>query len=266
MNEYNADEIKKALIKIGLKKNDNIFINPEIYRLGNLTGINRSGDLFKIFFNSIISIIGKNGTISINSYTFQTLRSKKKFIYEKTKSSSGNFSEYIRKLKGAIRSQHPVFSVTSYGKFSKIICQNNSFHNYGYNSPYWKFIQLNGYILNIGMDPWLNPFNHVAEYLCGVPYHYNKLTFVPYYRKGKKNKAFYSSCVRYLDLQTEYDYLFLKKKINKLKIVRSIKLGNGYMHIVNVKKYFLILAEILSKNQFAIVKKIKFRKNNYPFK
>jgi aminoglycoside 3-N-acetyltransferase len=266
MKEYNTDEIKKALIKIGLKKNDNIFINPEIYRLGNLAGINRSEDLFKIFFNLIMSIIGKNGTLSINSYTFQTLRYKKKFIHEKTKSSSGNFSEYIRELKGAIRSKHPVFSVTSFGKFSKIICQNNSFHNYGYNSPYWKFIELNGYILNIGMDPWLNPFNHVAEYLCGVPYHYNKLTSIPYYKGGRKHQTLYSSNVRYLDLKIKYDYLLLKKKINKLKIIKSIKLGNGYMHMVNVKKYFFTLTEILSKNQFAIVKKINFRKNIYPFK
>jgi aminoglycoside N3'-acetyltransferase len=81
-----------------------------------------------------------------------------------------------------------------------------------------------------------------------------------------KNKTLYSSNVRYLDLRIEYDYLLLKKKINKLKIIKSVKLGNGYIHIVNVKKYFFTLTEILSENQFAIVKKIKFKKNIYPFK
>ena len=76
-------------------------------------------EYFKTFFNQISKILGKNGTITTNSYTFQTLRHSKKFIHDKTISSSGKFSEYIRTRKGSLRSHHPVFSVVSYGKYKK---------------------------------------------------------------------------------------------------------------------------------------------------
>ena len=34
------------------------------------------------------------------------------------------------------------------------------------------------------MDPWRNPYNHVAEFMIGVPYFYNKFTCVKYKQKG----------------------------------------------------------------------------------
>ena len=71
------------------------------------------------------------------------LRFNKKFIYEKTISSSGSFSEFIRGMKGSLRSSHPVFSVTSIGKNKKKICSSNAISNYGKGSPYDNFLKLN---------------------------------------------------------------------------------------------------------------------------
>ena len=77
----------------------------------------------------------------------------------------------------------------------KILCLNNSLHNYGYNSPFQRFLELDGKILNLGQDPVFNPFLHIAEFLAGVPYFYNKLTKVNY-QKNKKNinKYFFFIC------------------------------------------------------------------------
>ena len=176
MNSYSEKNIETALKNVGLKKGQVVYINPEIYKFGILKEAKNKNDYFKIFFNKINNVLGKKGTITVNSYTFQTLRYNKKFVYEKTVSSSGKFSEYVRNKKGSIRSDHPVFSVVSLGKYKKKICSNNSLSNYGFNSPYHNFLQLNGKILNLGMNPAKNPFIHVAEFLSAVPYCYNKLT------------------------------------------------------------------------------------------
>ena len=122
MKTYTKKDIEKALKKTGLKKGQIVYINPEIYRFGILKDAKNKEQYFKIFFDSIMKIVGKTGTVAINSYTFQTLRYDKKFIYEKTISSSGSFSEFLRKKKGSIRSEHPVFSVTAYGKYKREIC------------------------------------------------------------------------------------------------------------------------------------------------
>ena len=188
-------------------------------------------------------------------------------IYEKTKCTSGEFSEYIRKQRGSLRSHHPVFSVTALGKYKKYLCSNNSFHNYGHNSPYQKFLELNGKVLNLAMDPCLNPFLHVAEFLVGVPYYYNKLTKVNYYKNSKKVNKYFSSSVRYLNLDFHIELGRLKKELTRKKIVKSTSLGASKIYFFSAKKYLNIALKILEKDQFAFLKKIpNFKKNKMPYK
>jgi len=109
MKLYNTNDIYKALKKIGISKNDVVYICPEIYKLGKLDRAKSKNEYIEVFFKVISEIIGPGGTLVINTYTFQTLRQNKIFKYEKTPSSSGAFSEYVRKKKNSLRSLHPVF-------------------------------------------------------------------------------------------------------------------------------------------------------------
>lgn len=268
MKKFNKKDIISALKKVGLKRGQIVYINHELFKFGNLYEAKNRKHYFKIFFDSIYEIIGKNGTVATNTYTFQTTRYGKKFIYEKTKSTSGEFSDYIRKKKGSLRSHHPVFSVTALGKHKKYLCSNNSLHNYGYNSPYQRFLELDGKVLNLAMDPCFNPFSHVAEFLVGVPYYYNKLTKVNYYKNKKKVKKYFSSSVRYLDLSIKKTNKWqkLKSKLIKDKIVNSANLGSSKIHLFSAKKYFNIALKLLSNDQFAFIKISNFKKNKMPYK
>ena len=267
MKKYNKKNIIRALKKVGLKKGQIIYVNPEIFKFGNLYEANNKNQYFKIFFDSIYGIIGKTGTLAINTYTFKTLRYGKKFIHEKTKSTSGELSEYVRKKKGALRSNHPVFSVTSLGKYKKYLCSNNSQHNYGYNTPYQRFLELDGKVLNLAMDPCLNPFLHVAEFFAGVPHYYNKFTKVNYYKNKKKINKYFSSHVRYLDLNFQTDLKELKKELKKNKIIRGANLGSSKIYLLDAKKYLNTALKLLNKDQFIFTKKIpNFKKNRIPFK
>ncbi len=266
MKFYNEKDIEIALKKVGLKKNQIIYINPEIYKFGILKEAQNKNDYFRIFFNKINKIIGKNGTIAINSYTFQTLRHKKKFVYEKTISSSGMFSEFVRNKKGSLRSHHPVFSVVSYGKFKNKICGNNSLSNYGFNSPYDNFLKLNGQILNLGMNPAKNPFIHVSEFLAAVPYCYNKLTKVSYFKKNKKMLKYFSSFVRYKNLKIKRNHNKLLKKMLSSNFIKKASLGSGFIYMFDSKKYVDLVLKLLSKDQFFLFnKKLNFKKGFLPY-
>ena len=87
------------------------------------------------------------------------------------------------------------------------------------------------------MDPWRNPFNHVAEFLVGVPYGYNKLTVVKYFKNNKKKNFIFSSFVRYLNLELKPNYIILEKELLKKKIIKKFNLGDGFLYLVNAKKY-----------------------------
>ena len=254
MKSYNKNDILKSLKNIGIKKGDLVFVNSEIYKLGVLDdSININ--IYDIFFKSIKKIIGSTGTICLNTFTFNTLRNGDKFIFEDKKSTSGGFSKYILNKKKIIRSKHPVYSITAIGSKAKKICEKNSFHNFGYNSPYEKFARLNGKILNLGMDPWRNPYNHVAEHMMGVPYRFNKFTKVDYKKKGLKKNYDFSTFVRYLDFNLVDEYKYIKIELSKKKIVKKSKLGDGYIYSIDSKKYLDLCLDLLTKNQFALIKR-----------
>lgn len=254
MKEYSLQEIKSALIKIGLKKGDVVFVNPEIYRLGRFNE-NYNKNIFEVFLDALKKILGKTGTICTNTYTFNTLRFKETFNHDDTRCTSGGFSSLLLNENKVVRSNHPVFSISAIGKHSNTICKNNSNHNFGYNSPYHRILSLNGKVLNLGMEPWKNPYNHVAEYLIGVPYCYNKLTEVRYLKKKKLKNYKFSTFVRYLDFNLIWNYNKIKKKVINSKIIKKSKLGEGYIYLVNSNKYLELCIDLLTKDQFSLIRK-----------
>ena len=270
MIEYSKKDIINSLKKVGLKKNDTIYLSFELYKFGNLKEAKSKNDYYKSFFDSINKIIGKKGTIAVNTYTFQTLRFGKKFDYKRTKCTSGEFSEYIRKRKGSLRSNHPVFSVSALGRHKKYICNNNSYHNYGYGSPYQKFLDLDGKLLNLGMDPCFNPFFHVAEFLVGVPFYYNKLTKVKYEKNNFNIKKYFSSSERYLNLNitrwNKENLIKLKKNMLKKNILNSADLGSSQLHLMSAREYMKEVLDFLVIDQFAFLNNLNFKKGVMPFK
>lgn len=264
--DYTKEDVFECFNKINLKKGDNVFVNPELFRLGVLKNFNDKKKYFKLFIDLIFKKIGKEGTVSINSYTFQTLRYNKPFIYEKTEASSGGLSEYFRNLKGAVRSDHPVFSVTSKGKNKNFISKNNSQNNYGAGSPYERFLKLNGKILNLGMDFHLNAFLHHIEFIYSVPYFYNKLTRVKYFKNQKKIKKDFISSVRYYDLEYQHNLKPIIDKLKNVNFIQSEQLGKGYVHLYSAKKYCEVIKKLLDKNVLTLVKSVKFQKGKYPYK
>ena len=254
MKKYDLNDIYKSLKKVGLKKGDLVFVNSEIYKLGIYENT-QDNNIFEVFYKSIKKIIGNSGTICLNTFTFNTLRRGEEFIYENKKSTSGGFSNYILSKNNIIRSKHPVYSISAIGPKAKQICSNNSLNNFGYNSPYEKFLKLKGKVLNLGMDPWRNPYNHVAEFMIGVPYFFNKFTNVKYKQNGINKKYTFSTFVRYLDFNKVDDFSKLKKILTKKKIIKKNKIGSGYIYLVNSKEYLDTCLELLSKDQFALIKR-----------
>ena len=77
MKIYRINDIRTAIKKVGIKKGDVIFIFPETYKFGIFENISYHHKVYESFYKVINEIIGPQGTICIQSYTFDTLRFKK---------------------------------------------------------------------------------------------------------------------------------------------------------------------------------------------
>ena len=64
MTDYSLKDLKNALIRVGLKKGDNILCHSNIGYFGRVKGIKNSEQLCKAFLKVILSIIKKKEHLS----------------------------------------------------------------------------------------------------------------------------------------------------------------------------------------------------------
>ena len=228
-------DLVKAFKKLEIKKGDSIYLMPELYRLGKLQGVFDSFTFYKTFIDEILKQIGPKGTLSMNTFTFDNSRKNKNFYNTSKKCTSGKMSEIFLGYKNIKRSLHPLYSVTSIGKYKKYVCSDNSSTNYGYNSPYQRLFELNTKILSLGSNITRSPFLHCAEFYCGVPYCYNKIYKKKVFENKRHVKKDFTTFVRYLHLDRDYDFDKIDNLVKHKKIIKKYKIGRGHVSICNSK-------------------------------
>ena len=218
-----------------MRKGDIIFIHSNIAFFGK---INSSRNVCKIFLETLIQIIGKNGTLIVPTFSYSI---KNKFDLKKTTSVCGVFSEYLRKSKKGLRSADPIFSVYCIGKHSKYFTKIKDLNNYecfGEESFFEKFYKLNGKIVNFN-DTCASTHVHYFEKLLGVGYRSDKLFKIKIVERNLtkiKNIKFF--CIKnFKKIEARFDR-FHQYALEK-KLAKQIRLGLGivtYMEIEKMKK------------------------------
>jgi len=263
---FYIDRIKiiNTLKKCGVKKNDILFVQSDVSKIGKLKGTLKQQ--LKTYLEAIKSSVGDNGTIVVPAFYYEYSRKKLSFNVSESPVSKelGLFPNFFCKQKNVFRSLNPLTSVAAMGKKAKYICGGNTATGFGLDSPFDRLTKLKAKILLIGVGDVT--YVHYVEYMVGVPHIYNKLFEIPIYRQGKKINLPVCNQVRYLD----YDVMHLKpkeiqKKLEKADLVKKVKLGNEYFRILSVEKVFNFLKIKLQKNFYYLLKKKpKFKKNSIP--
>lgn len=158
--KYGSNDIKDALVKLGIEEGDNIIVHSSYREFYNFTGTpNDIIDLLK-------EIIGDNGTLLMPAYG----NSMEYFDVKKSKSKAGVISECFRKELGVIRSECSNFSIAAYGKNAEKYTKEHYKSSYGFDefSPYYKLANgEKGKVLMFGLGkyPVKNTIFHFAGFL-----------------------------------------------------------------------------------------------------
>ena len=262
---------KKILVKkfsnLGLSKGDTVFISSNIIALGKIDKIENKYDYCELYFQALMSVLGKSGTIVVPTYTSQVARNGEKFILEQTRSHMGIFAEHIRTKKNSLRSIHPVNSVSAFGKNRDFICKNNSTSDFGSESPFERLSKLNCKILSIGLtSKYSVSILHYLEAMFCVPYRYNKLLDIKTIVKGKEDKRAFLINARYLDFKINYDYTKWPMLLYKKKKIRGVKAGRGLIFMTSFNDATEIARKNMTINPYFFLKnKPKFTKGKIPY-
>ncbi len=267
MHTYSIELFKKKLKELGIKKNDNLYIVTELFRLGRLENAYNNEKYYSLILDIILKIIGSKGTIFVHTYSFDrsSLEKNKNFVSETTKSTLGGLPNLFLKKK-IVRSVHPLFSIGALGKNAKFVCENNSTHNYGNLSPYHKMMNIKTKILCLGSIITNNAFVHAAEHQMSAPYMYNKIFQKKVIKKNKIINKTFISFVEYQHLKIEHDFQKIYKLLRNQKLVKQKKINNGYISVCDSFSYFNLLCNILLKDIHGLLKKKPtYKLNRYPY-
>jgi len=254
LTDYSLKDLKNALIRVGLKKGDNILCHSNIGYFGRVKGIKNSEQLCKAFLKVILSIIKKKGTFIVPTFSYSFFY-KKNFEIKKTKSKMGIFSEYIRKHPKSTRSLDPNFSVSALGYHSQYFSEVNTENTYSEESFFDKFHKQNGKILDFNFIG--STIIHYYERKLNVPYRFDK-NFYGLIDSNKKKRFVFSRKLG--DKKNIHDALPKKKLIKKKKILKLSKLGRGEITCVTSHDFFKYIKKEYKKNRFILTENHRYKK------
>lgn len=252
--DYTQTDISSSLRNIGIKNGDSLFVHSNIGFFGKLKEGNNRDAFWRIFKNAIFEVVRKTGTLVVPTFTYSFCWNK---IYdkEKTPSTAGLLSEFVRNDPESLRTDDANFSVAAIGKNAKLLTDKMPEHSFGKNSFWERFLSLNGKIccFNVGLE--YNTFIHYVEKKFNVPYRYDKKFLGKSLINGKLENGCYVHFVRDLDNPDTFPDLTIFVEIaNKFGVIRETKLGRGKISCISAKDSFSIIKREIKKNPNLLIK------------
>ena len=248
----NLDQIKKALIDCGIKKDDFIFIHADEILGSQISSSETEEDPVLKFIQALIDLVGDQGTIVVPTFTYSFITSKQ-YDIKNSISEVGKFSEKFRNIKKAARSRNPIFSVASVGKLSEKIKTLSEITSFGSQSIFDLLYKNNGKIFCIGCSFNRVTFTHFVEEKLKIKYRYHKKFEGKIIDNEKISDVMIDYYVRDLSFDTICNLSNLKKFMvenNKLKIGNFGRLAT---YMCDAKSFFKSCEDLVSKNEFGLI-------------
>ena len=168
------ETLKTIWQELGIDPSDTILIHSNIrpllrYFLKRKIKISPNDIL-----DSLLSYMNSDGNLIFPAFNFDVINSGL-FSISSTKSEMGLLSETARTHIDSYRTNHPVYSFSSFGGISKDLSKISNYTSYGIDSPFETMKNYDGKILVIDLDEnkSMTYYHHVEE-LVEVSYRYKK--------------------------------------------------------------------------------------------
>jgi aminoglycoside 3-N-acetyltransferase len=245
------EEISEALKAVGLRVGDVAIFHSDISRIGWTTGSRDRMEVLHAYYDAILDVIGPDGTIATLSCTESYARENRPYDHETSRSEQGSFSEFNRTMPNAIRSMHPLFSVSAVGRLAPRLCADDvSPTGFGYGSPFYRLLETDAWIICMGVDLKAMTFVHHIEQTYGVPYGYTKEWAAPVTRSGETLTQRFFAFVRYLDAGVNYDFSKLQDELLERGLAKSARVGYSAVWGVRARDVFDIGMRRLKEDPF----------------
>lgn len=252
MQVLTTDDIRSALAVAGLGRDDTVFVYADLRTPGMVAG-GRDRDAFcEAYLSAILDVLGPEGTLVVPTYTTQVARFDIDFELESTPTPMGLFPEYVRTRPGAVRSVHPLLSLTAYGAGAARVCSDNGASAYGVDSPFARLLEGGAKVMSIGLDRYYSVgVAHHLEAACMLPYCYNKLLKWRPIVAGQRQERPYFATVRYPEfMSVPYNFHRLAEAVDAAGGIGTAGLGGSQICLSDYRGSFDLGARLLRDDPY----------------
>jgi aminoglycoside 3-N-acetyltransferase len=153
---------------------------------------------------------------------------------EKTPCSTGIIPETFRKRKDVLRSLHPMFSVAAIGQYAEEIVKADK--------PWKKLLELDGYILLIGVGLEVCTAMHLAEEQVTLPKHIQEKLTPPKWFVEK-----YPINEWEWDIGPYPNFSKMEEPCQKHKIMKTTQVGEATLKLIRLKDLINLYVKYLKK-------------------
>jgi len=252
--------ISDILMKLGVGQGDTLYLTidmskiplPEIkVELSSKSYKDRQDKWCQHVYEQILSIIGDGGTLIVHSFFYDYIHGKL-FDVDNTDSQVGPFTNYVRRLPQAMRSLHPVFSLTGVGKNAQNILSNCGKAGFGVLSPFNRLSKFDAIFVGLGTTIGESmTYLHHLEQLYGVSHRFNQCFRHSVVSRGMDVEGPWLVNLRYLD--TDPELMRAEEALIQSGKVCIFNYNKNKNQSVRVKDVDKIINNMLKKNSAALI-------------
>jgi aminoglycoside 3-N-acetyltransferase len=260
-------ELVNILASAGVRPGDVVHVQSDLLKIGPVEAPASREGILQFYLDALLEAVGSEGTLTTCTAFEDYGRYGTPFVREESPSRVGALSEFIRTRPGAVRSMHPLMSVTALGKQAEALCGGNHFDGFGYSSPWGRLHRANAKLLTLGMgaNGGGTTFFHYVEKLYGVPYQYTKIYDAPVHSHGKIVQGPFTLSVRYLDFGIENTPVRVKTRMVQFGEAREFRTGACLSWCANAQTVVDRMMQMFDEDRWMMLeRKPTFRPGEMP--
>ena len=201
----------------------------------------------------IIKYFKDGGTVVVPTFSYSFTKNES-YDKNKTPSEVGQFSESFRKHPDVKRSNHPIFSVASIGKYSYDFINSRIDDCFGEKTAFDILHKLDGKIISLGchMDKAAT-FVHYIEQKNRVSYRYMKNFEGTIIDENKEYKLTTTYNVRDLSIKSLPEMSLFKEVAVKKGDLYDGEIGRFPFTSISAKKYMKIATRLIKNDEYSLI-------------
>ena len=214
----------------------------------------------QLLYDAIFEVIGKSGTVVVPTFTFACCHGK---LYDpmETDSETGQFTNFVRKIPGALRSNHPIHSVSAVGRDAHLVVNHESISSFGQKSSFNILLDLGAVNLLVGVGIQYITLIHQAEEDLVVPYRFYKEFDIEVKEKGRITRKNIPYFAKYQDRKITYKLDLMEETIRMHNAMPIRRVGWGNIGRCDFKIFYNLFREKMCLDPYFLIDKEEYLKS-----